>query len=261
MLTSGTPARKHLSTENRAKHLEQAVNSEPSKTNTTKGKSGITSKTGNPPNKTVLAASSTASQDLRSKPENNNKYAFNSNQKNDYETSADQNEHIGFTAVKRKNIVSYHISNIDSGVVSNDIYNYMYEQKVKCTNIRVYYGKIGATARINIHESDMETVEDPMFWPEDIICRKWQTKSDWDAELEKRYRERQLRKQNRQYRYQPRDNQENVDDDYYYNESDGYDKNEEADRERIEKWWHSWGKTDNDTQANRDVRDRHTYRR
>ena len=139
----------------------------------------------------------------------------------------------------------------------------MYEKKVYCTNIRVYYGKLGASARINIHESDIEIVENPLFWPEGIICRKWQSKAEWDAELDKRYRERQQRQTYRQnkHQYNPRDNY-----DYDYNEQPynynghfEYDKNEQAETDNINKWWKSWGK--NDRQMNRDEHDGQTYRR
>ena len=85
-------------------------------------------------------------------------------------------QHNGFTAVRRKKVMSYHISNIDIDVTTNDIYNYMDEGKVKCTHIRVYYGNSVASARVNIHESDIDIVENCDFWPEGIICRKWQSR-------------------------------------------------------------------------------------
>ena len=134
----------------------------------------------------------------------------------------------------------------------------MYENNVYCTNIRVYYGREVASARINIHETDIDKVEDPMFWPEEIICRKWQTKSEWDAELEKRYRERQQMKRNRQYRhqYQSRDNHDYDDNEDYYNRNGDYDKNEEVEREKSGNWWHSWGKTN----SNKVTYDVQTYR-
>ena len=172
-----------------------------------------------------------------------------------------QEDHGGFTAVKRKKIVSYHISNIDIDVNIKDIYEYMRYNKVHCTNVRVYYGKEMASARVNVHESDSEIVEDTWFWPEDIVCRKWQSKSDWESELERRNKERQQRNEQRQQRYRHRDHYNFGELDPQYRKSqDEYDNDEQTERDSSNKWWNSWH-NDNNRHTNVDDRDYQSHRR
>ena len=71
----------------------------------------------------------------------------------------------GFIAVRRKNIVSYHVGNIDSMVTEKEIYDYMKYQKVHVTSIRIYYGKNGASARINVPAEYESKTNNVYFWP------------------------------------------------------------------------------------------------
>ena len=96
----------------------------------------------------------------------------------------------GFIAVRRKNIVSFHIGNIDSIVTEKEIYDYMKFQKVHVTNIRMYYGKTGASARINVPAEYEPKVNNVYFWPEEITFRKWKSRSEWDTELNEKKRDR-----------------------------------------------------------------------
>lgn len=257
VLTSSTPARKMLSTEERTKHVAQSINNELKSNSKVKGKSLLsyrkdaqkdntqqapTATTSDPQQKQVHVEDKTETLVTKSQSGKQAQFKTGTGRKQD------QDEHAGFTAVRRKKIVSYHISNIDSGVSVNEIYNYMYEKKVYCTNIRVYYGKMSASARVNIHESDTDIVEEDSFWPEEIICRKWQSKTEWEAELDKRQKERQQRRNHQHNRYNYWGNNEYEDNDNYY-DHDAYNKIEQADRDKSEKWWQSWGSSDNRRQS------------
>lgn len=259
-----------LSTDERAKHLSKTINNEIAKYSIDKRKTLLSERKGNYVVNTYqitapITSTSNLEQDpVPSKDKTDNKVSKSQSVKQSQfkpgaDKTRDQDEHSGFTAVKRKKIVSYHISNIDSGVSINDIYNYMYDKKVYCTNIRVYYGKIGASARGNVHDSDIDIVEDEYFWPEDVVCRKWQSKLEWEAELDKRYRERQQKSQRYRYnRYNYRDESEYDDANKF--DHDAYDKHEDDDRDNREKWWRSWNNADNVRQSSSDRSSRnHRY--
>ena len=276
VLQSSTSLRKILSTEDRAKTLMDKVNNKAPKTQLNKGNVLINNKNDKPVYKSSLTASNKTPgnttniiQGAVSKPGDSG-YSLTSsnsaNTANDSTSTRDerprhQEDHGGFTAVKRKKIVSYHISNIDIDVNIKDIYEYMRYNKVHCTNVRVYYGKEMASARVNVHESDSEIVEDTWFWPENIVCRKWQSKSDWESELERRNKERQQRNEQRQQRYRHRDHYNFGELDPQYRKSqDECDNDEQAERDSSNKWWNSWH-NDNNRHTNVDDRDYQSHRR
>ena len=87
-----------------------------------------------------------------------------------------------FVAVRRKNINSYYLGNIDPETTDTDIYDYISERKVKCTNIVMFYGRYGSAAKINVPADFEKEVESESFWPVDITFRKWQTKTLWQKE-------------------------------------------------------------------------------
>ena len=269
VLPSSTPLSKLLSTEDRTKTLKRTIGNDTINKKSDKGKAPVSNKDNVPVHKSTdkvhfekLKQSFQQNQNHMLKPayksrishaKSSNDQAVNNMTTDDQVYSQDGPG--GFTAVKHKKIVSYHISNIDIDVNIRAIYEYLREKHVKCTNVRVYYGKEMASARVNIHESDSEIVEDVSFWPEDIVCRKWQSKADWESELEKRYREKQQRRTYRQRRNQHRDHYDFGEDTQYYNDYYDNDKNEQAEIEQSNKWWNSYGTTDHNRNTNEDNRD------
>ena len=163
----------------------------------------------------------------------------------------------GFKAARRKNVTSYFIGNIDIDATKQDIYDHMKYNEVTPTFINVYYGRNGAAAKVNVHVDDEDKVEDPHFWPNDIVFRKWVSKEEWQKEKPNFLkRPRQQHYQHRRYdgterrnygrteergpRHLPRtqrdDNRNNnyhrasrYDDhgnDHYYDDNDHYDRHE-----------------------------------
>jgi len=88
----------------------------------------------------------------------------------------------GFKAARRKNVLSYFIGNIDNYATKNDIYDYMKRKRVTPTFINVYYGRNGAAAKVNIHADDKPKIEDKLFWPSEIVVRKWVSREEWEKE-------------------------------------------------------------------------------
>jgi len=99
----------------------------------------------------------------------------------------------GFKAARRKNVISYFVGNIDTDASKQDIYDHMKYNGVTPTFINVYYGRNGAAAKVNVHVDDEVKVEDPHFWPSDIVFRKWVSKEEWEKE-KPQFRQRQRRK-------------------------------------------------------------------
>jgi len=99
----------------------------------------------------------------------------------------------GFKAARRKNVLSYFVGNIDIDASKEDIYDHMKYNGVTPTFINVYYGRNGAGAKVNVHVDDEVKVEDPHFWPSDIVFRKWVSKEEWEKD-KPQFRQRQRRK-------------------------------------------------------------------
>ena len=97
------------------------------------------------------------------------------------DNSKDGQDGSGFIAVKRKNVVSIFVGNIDPDVRDGDIYDYMLSKSVTPTNITMYYGRYGSSARVNVHYTDLDTVLSPDFWPEEISFRKWVNRATWES--------------------------------------------------------------------------------
>lgn len=99
-----------------------------------------------------------------------------------------------FVAAKRKKISSYYIGNIDISVDKQDVYDYLTGNGVTPTKLDMFYGRHGSAAKINIFYEDESKVESENFWPNEITCRKWINRPDWE-------REKQHSKRNHQDRH------------------------------------------------------------
>ena len=75
-------------------------------------------------------------------------------------------------AKRRRRNIPYFLSNIDTGVVEKDVYDMLKSKNVFVSNIRIFHGRNGSSARVNISSDDVPKVEIEYFWP-DGICRKW----------------------------------------------------------------------------------------
>lgn len=135
----------------------------------------------------------------------------------------DQREKYGrFIAVRRRNVVSYFIGNIDSSVDETDVWDYLSEADVKPTHVRMFYGKHGSSAKINFHHDDQEKVENPYFWPTRVTCRKWVSKAEWDREKAELNRQRKSNYHNKRY----------DETDYEHYEYDDYDRQDRQANDR-----------------------------
>ena len=116
----------------------------------------------------------------RSKTHNKN---FEHNHYNDHKPSGDNS-----IAVKKRRITSYYVSNIDPYVSENDIAQYLTDSGVRLTFIKMFHGKYGSAAKVNIPDNFPYIVESDDFWPEEIIVRRWKVQSEWDRHhADKRY--------------------------------------------------------------------------
>jgi len=104
-------------------------------------------------------------------------------------------------SAKKARNTPYYLSNIDNNVVESDIYEYMTENGVYVSHIRIFYGRNGCSAKINIPHEYAETIEDEEFWPNGIQCRSWVAESEYkqqrnryvDRNSSGRYRSRRYR--------------------------------------------------------------------
>ena len=102
-----------------------------------------------------------------------------------------------FKAVRRRKTVSYFVGNIDRNTTENDIYDHFDQKKVHLTQVRIFYGKYGSSAKVNI-PTDLEyLIDDDTFWPDGIVYRKWMTREEW--ERNRPTTSRPSRHQNRSY--------------------------------------------------------------
>lgn len=71
-------------------------------------------------------------------------------------------------------IEAYRISSETSiQVWSNRIYTItLNTKKVYTSNIRIFYGRYGSSAKVNISSDDIDIVETDAFWPDGTTCRK-----------------------------------------------------------------------------------------
>ena len=163
----------------------------------------------------------------------------------------------GFRAARRKRVTSYFIGNIDSDVYKKDIYQYMTWKRVKPTQINMYYGKSGAAAKVNVFMDDEALVESDDFWPEDIVCRKWVSKTEWERERERnrgRYKKphainhhKAARHARPNYRYDDRNEARHSNSHDYLHDDRYDDRHESSGRSRHSKNWE-----DNDYDSVRD---------
>jgi hypothetical protein len=89
-----------------------------------------------------------------------------------------------FIAARKSRNISYYIANIDTHVTANDIYDYLTNAKVKATQILMYHGQNGSSAKVNISEEFQTVVENDDFWPENVTWRLWVNRSVWEQEKE-----------------------------------------------------------------------------
>lgn len=85
-----------------------------------------------------------------------------------------------FVSVRKHRNVPFFLQNIDNRVVENDIYQYMTENGVYVSHIRIFYGRNGCSAKVNIPDDMVHLIEPNDFWPDGITCRKWIPSSEWD---------------------------------------------------------------------------------
>jgi len=155
----------------------------------------------------------------------------------DSSPTRDTNANFGrFIAVKRRKIVPYYISNIDASVVKQDIYDYLNYYKVKATQIMMFYGRNGSSAKVNIYYEDEKVVDAENFWPPEVACRKWVNKPSRERTRDQSYRRSRPERQHQQY-----DRYNRYTDDYH--DSD-YDTREE--NQRDSPWYaqDDWNRSD-----------------
>lgn len=87
-----------------------------------------------------------------------------------------------FVAVRRKKISTFFIGNIDKDVVAGDFYEFLKLKGIKLTNIRLFYNTNSLSARINIPSEFEDVVLCDDFWPDDMIIRKWKSRSEFVKE-------------------------------------------------------------------------------
>lgn len=128
-----------------------------------------------------------------------------------------------FIAARKPRNESYFLQNIDCNVVENDIYKYMTENGVYVSHIRIFYGKTGCSAKINIPLDMVHLIEVDDFWPNGITCRKWVPLSEWDQK--KPRRNNRSRYDDRRYHYKEddTDSASNYDYDTYSSNLKGKD--------------------------------------
>ena len=58
------------------------------------------------------------------------------------------------------------------------------------SNIRIFHGRNGSSARVNISSDDVPNVEIEDFWPDGISCRKWVPHHEYTRDTAPRKRSR-----------------------------------------------------------------------
>ncbi|KAH3707820.1 hypothetical protein DPMN_067236 [Dreissena polymorpha] len=87
-----------------------------------------------------------------------NQNATNSNVSRTLEETTESKPNIrvnsgdNFIAARKRRNISYYIANIDTHVTDNDIYDYLTNANVKATQILMYHGQNGSSAKVNISE-------------------------------------------------------------------------------------------------------------
>ena len=93
-----------------------------------------------------------------------------------------------FIAVRKRHNVSYFVGNIDPDVTENEIYDHFKQNKVHLTHVRMFHGKKGSSAKINVPEEHEHMIQDSTFWPDGIVFRKWVSKEQWERTYQSRRR-------------------------------------------------------------------------
>jgi len=143
----------------------------------------------------------------------------------------DTQKQSSFVAVKRKKIVSIHVGNIDPDVQESDLYEYLLDNKVKPSNISMYYGRYGSSARVNVFHTDVDAVMSSDFWPAEITYRKWVNKTAWESAYGSSRTER--RNSKKQTHFEDRDDPDQHETNYYRT----YTKPNETYKRSYDKWY------------------------
>ena len=148
---------------------------------------------------------------------------------------------------RRRKITTYYVGNIDKRSTYSGFVKFLESKGVKATQIRMFYRPNSIAARINIPSVFSEKVEGESFWPNEMFCRKWVSKTEWEKEQNTRREEYEDRRRSK----------------YYDEERTGYGRSDTYRSERTDTYDSQYKHTDNsyhdtryyDTSSYRDQRD------
>ena len=104
------------------------------------------------------------------------------------------NDNDVFIGVSKKRVVGYYVSNIDKASTYSGFLKFLKSKGVNATQVKLFYHKYSISAKLNIPAAYCELVESEDFWPDEMICRKWMGKSEWDKEREVKREEYERRR-------------------------------------------------------------------
>ena len=104
------------------------------------------------------------------------------------------NDNDVFIGVSKKRVVGYYVSNIDKASTYSGFLKFLKSKGVYATQVKLFYHKYSISAKLNIPAAYCELVESEDFWPDEMRCRKWMGKSEWDKEREVKREEYERRR-------------------------------------------------------------------
>lgn len=91
-----------------------------------------------------------------------------------------------FVGVTRKKVASYYISNIDKRSTYSGFLKFLKIKGITPTQLRLFYQRNSIAAKMNISSACCSVVENEEFWPDEMKCRKWMGRTEWEKEQRER---------------------------------------------------------------------------
>ena len=142
---------------------------------------------------------------------------------------------------RRKKIATYYIGNIDKKSTYGGFVKFLESKGIKATQIRMFYRPNSISARINIPSVFSDKVEEASFWPDEMTCRKWVAKTEWEKEQASRREEYENKRRSR----------------YYDGDNNRYDRSDTYRSDRTDTRARQHGYTHNDSYYDKDYSSRY----
>lgn len=104
-----------------------------------------------------------------------------------------------FIGVRKKRNVSYYISIIDKRSTYSGFLKFLETKGIIPTQLRLFYQQNSISAKMNISSVYSSLVENEEFWPDEMKCRRWIGRSEWEKEQRQRREEYERKRRERYY--------------------------------------------------------------